>query len=210
MYKCKYCGKKYKNPKSIGSHTKWCKKNPNREIPFENIDQEKRLKALADSNRNPEHIRRRMAGFKKSYEAGNFTIGGCSNDTEIESKRRKKIADSINKRYESGWAPKAGRCKKIQYESTIAGSVSLDGNWELKVAQYLDEQNINWIRNTKRFPYIHNGKNRKYTPDFYLTDDDVYVEVKGYETELDKCKWGQFPHSLLVWKKYDLELMGIL
>jgi len=28
--------------------------------------------------------------------------------------------------------------------------------------------------------------------------------VKGFETELDRCKWNQFKESLIVWKKEDI------
>ena len=84
--------------------------------------------------------------------------------------------------------PKAGRCKKIDYESNIAGNVKLDGSWQLAVAKYFDKNNINWRRNTKRFKYYHNNKTKHYTPDFYLVDTDQYIEVKGYITQLDKIK----------------------
>lgn len=32
----------------------------------------------------------------------------------------------------------------------------------------------------------------KYTPDFYLPDHDVYIEVKGYADELFKLRWKLF------------------
>lgn len=130
---------------------------------------------------------------------------------EKELSRREKLSNSIKKRYESGWMPKAGRCKKIKYYSKIAGNVLLDGNWELNVAEYFDNNNINWKRNTQRFKYNNTIKNKisYYTPDFYLLDENKYIEIKGYETELDKIKWSQFTERLEVWKKNDLNLRGI-
>lgn len=108
----------------------------------------------------------------------------------------------INSRYENGWLPKAGRCKKIKYTSAVAGEISVDGTWELAVAKYFDEQCLVWSRNTKRFPYTDmNGKLRHYTPDFWVENWNTYIEVKGYETELDRCKWASFPHKLQVWKR---------
>ena len=101
-----------------------------------------------------------------------------------------KSRKNINKRYENGWEPIAGRCKKIKYVSNVAGEVSLDGTWELLVAKYLDLLNVKWERNRLRFEYIHlNGKASHYTPDFYVQDWDSFIEVKGYETDLDRCKW---------------------
>lgn len=130
---------------------------------------------------------------------------------EKEKIRRDKIRNSILKRYENGWQVKCGRSSKFEYISSIAGTVKLDGSWELKVAKYLDENKINWKRNTKRFEYT-NLQNTKstYCPDFWIEDWNSYLEIKGYETDLDKCKWKQFKENLIVWKKEDLIRLKIL
>lgn len=130
---------------------------------------------------------------------------------EKEVERREKIRTKILKRYENGWLPKAGRCKKIKYESPVAGIVTVDGSWELKVVQYLDSLGVKWLRNKKRFEYL-NLKNKisHYTPDFYVEDWKTYIEVKGYETDLDRCKWSQFKDNLIVWKKGELKDLKIL
>ena len=118
---------------------------------------------------------------------------------------------NIIHRYENGWEPKAGRCKKFVYVSPIAGNVKLDGTWELAVAKWLDNQNYNWKRNTKRFQYINlKGAISHYTPDFWVEELNGYLEVKGYETELDRCKWGQFLEPLTIWKKSTLVEMKII
>ena len=78
-------------------------------------------------------------------------------------------------------------------------------------AKYLDSINVIWARPTERFTYINLiGKESTYKPDFYVKDWDSYIEVKGYETDLDKCKWSQFPNKLIVWKKQDLIRLNIL
>ena len=124
---------------------------------------------------------------------------------------RANASKRILVRYENGWMPKAGRCKKFTYESSIAGSVSLDGTWELQTAKWLDANVISWKRNTTRFPYTDvNGKHRHYTPDFWVDDWQTFIEVKGYETQLDRSKWSQFPEKLIVWKKKELLDKGIL
>jgi len=130
------------------------------------------------------------------------------NDLEI---KRNKCRLAILERYKNGWQPRAGRCKKITYISHVAGEVKLDGNWELKVAQYFDSNNINWERNAKRFKYLDsNGKERSYCPDFFLLDENKYIEVKGFVTELDKLKWNQFPYDLEIWNKDVLRILNIL
>lgn len=144
------------------------------------------------------------AAFQKE-KLRKANLGKTSWHTFSEEKKeefREKHRDIILKRYETGWMPKAGRCKKIKYISPIAGEVLLDGTWELHTAIFMDKQGWNWQRNTERFPYINlKGKLSHYTPDFYVEELDGYLEVKGYETDLDRCKWKQFKNKLTVWKK---------
>jgi hypothetical protein len=112
---------------------------------------------------------------------------------------------NIIARYENGWTPKAGRCAKFKHISPVAGEVSLDGTWELAVAKWLDDNYYHWKRNTKRFPYTNlKGTTSHYTPDFWVEELGGYLEIKGYETELDRCKWSQFIEPLTVWKKKTL------
>jgi len=135
--------------------------------------------------------------------------GKMSDEALISSSElaRKRII----KRYEEGWLPKAGRCKKYVHTSPIAGIIHLDGTWELAVAKWLDSKQYNWKRNTKRFQYI-NLKNSisHYTPDFWVEELGGYLEVKGYETALDRCKWSQFTEPLLIWKNKELKEHGVL
>ena len=59
-----------------------------------------------------------------------------------------------------------------------------------------------WNRNKQRFSYVRpDGKVATYQPDFYVTDWEMFIEVKGYETDLDRAKWSQFPHKLDIWKR---------
>lgn len=118
---------------------------------------------------------------------------------------------NILARYAAGWMPKAGRSKKFEHVSPSAGTVQLDGTWELGVAVWLDTNNINWRRNTTRFPYMNlKGTLSYYTPDFWVESLGGYLEVKGYETELGRCKWRQFSAPLTVWKRQELVDRAIL
>lgn len=121
------------------------------------------------------------------------------------------LSKIMNHRYENGWESTAGRCKKLDYESPIAGKIKVDGNWELRVAIYLDRLGVNWSRNKKRFEYFNTLKNKKstYCPDFYVDDWSTFIEVKGYKTELDEIKWRQFSYNLEIWDKEKLIYLGI-
>jgi len=75
-----------------------------------------------------------------------------------------------------------GRSKIFSYRSPIAGLVRLNKD-EIRVAKILDYLEVQWVRNIKGFNYVTlDGLNRKYYPDFYLEDFDIYVEYKGWVT----------------------------
>ena len=66
---------------------------------------------------------------------------------------------------------------------------SVRGSWELKVAKKLNELGIKWIRNhILKYKRPDESKERFYNPDFYLPDEDFYIEVKGYYSDKDKNK----------------------
>lgn len=62
--------------------------------------------------------------------------------------------------------------------------MSMDSTWEVACAQRLDELGIKWQRDLGiKLGYVTRGRRkRNYIPDFYLPDQDVYIEVKGYWT----------------------------
>ena len=106
-------------------------------------------------------------------------------------------------------APAFTNSKRTVYVSKIAGVVKLDSSWELQYAKYLDENNIKWKRNLIMFPYMYRRKMFYYIPDFYLIDEDVYIEIKGYQRAKDAAKWRDFPYKLIVLKKQELLKLGL-
>lgn len=79
------------------------------------------------------------------------------------------------------------QCSYTTKEGTI---IIMDSTWEYAFAERLDRLGIKWVRDEKMsLPYqTPKGRKRKYIPDFYLPDYDMYVEVKGYFTESAKQK----------------------
>ena len=150
------------------------------------------------------------ANLIKSKISKSTTLAQSSEKLQLKIKHSKAVSDGMKRKYAEGWKPRCGRCKKIDYISPIAGHISVDGTWELKTAKYLDKLNVVWERNLKRFPYKNlNGSESTYCPDFYVKDWNSYIEVKGYETELDRCKWSQFPELLEVWKREKIESLEV-
>ena len=62
----------------------------------------------------------------------------------------------------------------------IRGLIMMAGSWEVFYAQYMDSKGVEWEYETKRHPFLFEGKQTSYTPDFYLPATNEYIEVKGY------------------------------
>jgi len=80
-------------------------------------------------------------------------------------------------------SPKSSRSKHTYYKDIMFRST-----WEVKVAMYLDDNNIKWeYENHKRKIPLKNGSS--YIVDFYLPEMDKYIEVKGWwdESSIKKC-----------------------
>ena len=120
-----------------------------------------------------------------------------------KTKEQKEYLSKIAKqRHAEGWDNKAGRSKKYKFYNYFYNKIeTFDGTWELNFANFLFYSNIRYLRNKNRFSYNYDGKQKFYTPDFYLKDFDCYVEIKGYKTNLDIEKWKQFSKNLIVFEK---------
>ena len=59
---------------------------------------------------------------------------------------------------------------RIEYSNTVFKS-----SWEVEIAKFLDNHNISWQYEPKTFK-MDNG--HRYTPDFFLEDFNIFIEVK--------------------------------
>lgn len=118
-----------------------------------------------------------------------------------ERKRKHSLAmkNAVAKNPESYTSSNRGRTKQIIYDG-----IKFQGKWELEFYLYCKNNNIIIERSNEWFEYEWKGT-RKYFPDFYLTEKDLYIEVKGYETDRDRAKWSAFPKNLKVIRKEDID-----
>lgn len=198
IYICPKCGFEIKSSRE--KHLNYCKGNG----PRSKKVKRKEVWNKGLTKETDERVRKIGQSIKERYSNGL---------TPKHSKETKELLSKIlYERYSNGWESKAGRCKKYDYESIIAGKIKVDGRWEYVVAEYLDTLNVKWIRNKKRFKYFNKIKNKysTYCPDFYLVDLDTYIEVKGYITELDQCKWDHFKSMLEIWDKSKMVSLGLI
>ena len=81
--------------------------------------------------------------------------------------------------------------------------IHMRSSWEIAYAKHLDKNNIKWEYESKTF----NLGNTTYTPDFYLPEKDLYIEVKGYWRPDARKKYLKFKrkypniHLLIISKK---------
>jgi hypothetical protein len=93
------------------------------------------------------------------------------------------------------------------------------GGYESKTVDYLNinKINFNWQPETFNIPLdvikTKKGNEVTYRPDFYLPDQDVWVEIKGYMRGDAQVKWDWFKSehpTAELWNQKKLEEMGIL
>ncbi len=75
----------------------------------------------------------------------------------------------------------------------------MDSGAEFYFARFLEMNNIKWKKNNSiYFKYLDGVKERKYYPDFYLEEYDVWVEIKGrfYQSALDTLKLASVPTKI--------------
>ncbi len=141
---------------------------------------------------------------------------GCGKESKFQFKNGKYCCSKsvlgcrkLNKkaRGKKLYRRKKKRSLRQWYDSKIAGTVHLDSSWEVAYAEYLDKNNVKCIRNKIMFPYPWGKKTKYYIPDFYLLDEDLYVEIKGLKTDKDIAKWENFPsyYKLKTLEKEELE-----
>jgi len=189
--KCKYCGRICKNTNSLAQHELRCKSNP-----VKYVYKEKSQKWL-DSMCNRKGIGTNHYTYAKRNNLPKPLISeetskklSLANKGKIWSEERRiRHRVSMKKavlKYPESYAANnvCGRVKNIKINDVL-----VKGKWEYVVAELLNKIDIKWTNTITPFSYYWNNTWHLYFPDFYLPDYDIFVEVKGYERERDRCKW---------------------
>ena len=147
---------------------------------------------------------KRKKGPPKGYIPWNK---GLTKETDA---RVKKNTDSLLKAYKSGKIKPYNRIgiQSIEQRQATSARMSLNnpggkskwfevagkkvqGTWERNIALKFEETNVIWEKpktNNDIWKYVLDGKIKSYSPDFYLPEYDIWLEVKGYWWGNDKEK----------------------
>lgn len=79
-------------------------------------------------------------------------------------------------------------------------TIILGSSWEKQIAIFLDEHDIEWTR-PKSLDYVDQcGKSRKYFPDFYLPQHDIYLDPKNsMKIKVDQYKLDYFLDKIVLY-----------
>tara|TARA_R100001591_G_scaffold42449_1_gene53606 strand:- start:207 stop:683 length:477 start_codon:yes stop_codon:yes gene_type:complete len=79
------------------------------------------------------------------------------------------------------------RSKKTTFNrNSVLKKAGYRSQFELNLARILTDNGVSFEYETIKFQYIPQPRN--YTPDFYLTESNIYVEAKGHLTKDDRVK----------------------
>lgn len=203
---CRFCGKECKNNNSFRNHERLCKKNPDRQLTayekyglpetFNTIGIPAWNKGL--TKESDQRVLNRSITFRSRFQRG--LIKGSQTGKHRTEEERKKISSSMLKVCSKRDSNLCGKGKRGTYRGIYCQS-----SWELAYVLYCFDNGINFIRNKEGFKYTLDGKERTYFPDFYLPDEDTYVEIKGYYDKKSKEKKEQFIGNLVVLQLSEME-----
>ena len=192
---CVFCKRVFNNKRSTSFHQNRCVVNPNRKTGSNQF-------TTGKQKHHTEEVKEklRIANLNKNW----------SDET------RRKLSIAMKKAVEKNpdvWNKRRGHVKLIEHDN-----VKFQGQWEYDFYVWAKNEGLNIVRPNIGFDYIYDGA-RKYYPDFYIINLNLYVEIKGYKTERDIAKWLWFPHPLAVVEKdgikkirkkqYTLELLEL-
>lgn len=117
-------------------------------------------------------------------------------ETNDGPKGRKTCSKDCHYQLLSG---KIGHTTHPEHVCKDGKKIVLGSSWEKSIAIFLDEKEIRWIR-PKSLEYLdESGKKRKYFPDFYLPDYDIYLDPKNpMKIKADQYKLDYFKDKIVL------------
>ncbi len=216
MYICN-CGREFKTRRSLNSHARFCNLYIKKKVVSKYLidgkyicECKKSFDKFQSMNAHFSHCELHQGKKITGRTKGKSTwLKGLTKETdERVAKIGKKISDGISDGSISH--PFKGKkhsveTKKIMSEKRIENykdntfhckfyivnngekDIKVQGTYERDFAIFLNSKNIKWDRIKLLYDEYH-----YYTPDFYIVDLDIYIEIKGWLMERDKKKYNKF------------------
>ena len=191
MFICKFCQSERQSQKSLTAHECMCKLNPNK----------KQAGRTGKTGSIPWN--KGKTGVQVAWNKG---LPGTWVGRKHTQESRKKISQGM---YGNQNAHHRGD-RQSYYKD-----IRMDSSWEVKTAQYFDNNNVEWKYNIQGYK-LSNG--RYYYPDFFIYEDLKFVkliEVKGYFREANRLKFEMFLREypdikIELWQKQELKNRKII
>lgn len=130
------------------------------------------------SKENNDIVRMHAEKLKEKYKNGLLKPSGVAVFTYQQRREHAK------KNNFGGYRENAGHSKKYKMLDSFGKEVCLQSSYEKKCADILNDLKIRWIR-----PKYLKYENKKYFPDFYLIDYNIYLDPKNdYLSKIDDLK----------------------
>jgi hypothetical protein len=187
MHICQICNKEFRSERSLSGH----KSSHNRLNESYKVG---RQKVFLDPT--AEKPKKYCPYCKQVFDTG-WQLGGhvksCIFSPRVIELNKIKEEERLLRLEECPSLSTMKRGRGIFRSGTYKG-FKCDSSWELALLLYSLDNNSIVERNRQSFQYTHEGRTRRYYPDFVI--DGKYVEVKGRVRDVDFSKWDQFPHEL--------------
>lgn len=137
----------------------------------------------------------RMGALNPIYNVGHTK--------EARKKMSQAFANGRKIGFNSYWG------KGAYYDTPNQGRKWMRSGWEIKAADYLTKNNINWFY---EYEWLEIDENIRYLPDFYLPEENKYIEVKGRkkEADMEKLKAAMKIYDIELWDGEELLKRGII
>ena len=146
---------------------------------------------ISDGNKNKHCSKKTKKKISESLKKYNKSFEGLK--TRKESS---KIIMKLHKKglYKHIYNNCSHHSPQVKYKRKNGEIIYLDSSWELKIANELDKNSINWIRPLNKNGHVYrwidkDGNQHTYYPDFYLSEFEIYLDPKNpYLQKLDEDK----------------------
>lgn len=223
MIRCEFCGREFGTVQALGSHSGKCKLSPNatnKEPSEKQKEAWRRSKSIGVLDAfdckcefcgklfsRKSHLTRHLKYLCEKSPSRDLKAYDEFHKKVVEHNKKlwtpeKRLEQSKKSVFNNFWEYRAKN--PIIYESKY-GIVKLDSKWELKVAQRLDELNVEWYRPKCRLPYFDDkGVEHSYIPDFYVKTFNCFIEVKSkfiatWQKSVNKVEYIKEHYKFVKW-----------